>query len=93
MGLPTVRYKVSLAFSGIEEIKLKRLELNQEIEKEEHTKKVLEGEISQLQVKLDTVNTSLKKKINLKENYDRAIQESESAYMQVICLGKPNYKI
>ncbi|KAK9510193.1 hypothetical protein O3M35_005030 [Rhynocoris fuscipes] len=68
----------------IEQIKVKRYELIQEIEKEELIKAELETELSSVKRKLDEVNISLSKKLTLKQNFDLAISESEATYMKIV---------
>ncbi|BES88374.1 Sjogren syndrome nuclear autoantigen 1 [Nesidiocoris tenuis] len=68
----------------IEQIKLKRCEIAIEVEQEEIIRHDLEKQIRELQTKLDAVNASISHKVELKNNYDRAVKESESAYMKIL---------
>lgn len=67
-----------------EELKEKREIINQEIAKEEEQKAQLQKEIALLTERLHQVNESLNKKLVTKQEYDRTLSETESAYMKIL---------
>ena len=68
---------------GIEQLKIKKQELGEEIKHEEDIKNELESQLQQLQTKLDGVSSNIKRKRNLLNSCDIAIKEAESAFMKV----------
>ena len=76
---------VSSFSPGIEDLCTKRDELQRQILAEEEEKAKLQNDIRILTEKLAKVNESLAKKISSRNEYDKTIAETESAYMRV-CL-------
>lgn len=64
-------------------MKLRRTELQVQIDSQEEEKNNLQREIEKLSYKLTQLNESLAKRIAARNDYDRTIAETESAYMKV----------
>lgn len=69
--------------SGIEELFLKRDELNKQIQQEEEEKTRLQHDIRVLTEKLNRVSESLDHRLTTRSELDRTIAETEAAYMKV----------
>ncbi|XP_032675027.1 Sjoegren syndrome nuclear autoantigen 1 homolog isoform X1 [Odontomachus brunneus] len=67
----------------LEEMKLKRAELQAQIESQEEEKNNLQREIEKMSCKLTLLNDSLAKRIGVRNEYDRTIADTETAYMKV----------
>lgn len=70
-------------FEGIEDLCTKRDELQRQILVEEDEKSKLQNDIRILTEKLAKVNESLAKKISSRNEYDKMIADTETAYMKV----------
>jgi Sjoegren syndrome nuclear autoantigen 1 len=68
---------------GLEELKERKEQLTRQIEKEEDEKQRTEKEIAILTEKLNRLNDSLAKKHNARDEFDKTIRESESAFSKV----------
>ena len=68
----------------LEEMKLRRTELQAEIESQEEEKNHLQREIEKLSYKLTRLNDSLTKKIAVRNEYDRTITDTETAYVKIL---------
>lgn len=66
-------------------MKLRRTELEAEIKSQEDEKNHLQREIEKLSYKLTHINDSLTKRIAVRNEYDRTIADTETAYIKV-CL-------
>lgn len=64
-------------------MKSRRTELQSQIESQEEEKTRLQQEIEKMSYKLTRVNDSLAKKITVRNEYDRTIAETETAYVKV----------
>ncbi|XP_015178552.1 PREDICTED: Sjoegren syndrome nuclear autoantigen 1 homolog isoform X1 [Polistes dominula] len=71
-------------FQGLEEMKLKRAELQSQIESQEEEKNNLQREIEKMSHKLTRLNDSLAKRVAVRNEYDRTIAETETAYMKIL---------
>ena len=69
--------------TGIEDLCGKRDDLHKQILDEEEEKKKIQNDIRILTEKLSKVNESLSKKMASRNEFDRTIAETESAYMKV----------
>lgn len=69
--------------TGLENMKLRRAELQTEIDTQEEEKTNLQREIEKMSYKLTRINDSLGKRICVRNEYDRTIADTESAYMKV----------
>ena len=69
--------------SGIEDLCTKRDELQKQILVEEEEKAKLQNDIRILTEKLAKLNEGLAKKISSRNEYDKMIAETETAYMKV----------
>ena len=74
---------IYIYFLGIEDLCTKRDELQRQILVEEEEKGKLQNDIRILTEKLAKVNESLAKKISSRNEYDKMIAETETAYMKV----------
>lgn len=72
-----------LSSSGIEELHLKRDELNRQIRQEEEEKERLQHDIQVLSDKLSRVNESLSQRHAARAAFERTIAETETAYTKV----------
>lgn len=68
---------------GVEELINKRDDLHKQIVEEEEEKRKLENDLRILAEHLAKVNESLTRKILAQNEYDKAIAETEHAYMKV----------
>lgn len=73
----------NLKIAGLEELKVKRNEIADVVNKEELEKKAVEKEIRILQNQLSKINSNLQKHKTLQENYDRAILDAEVGFKKV----------
>lgn len=64
-------------------MKLKRAELQSQIESQEEEKNKLQREIEKMSSKLTKLNDSLAKKITIRNEYDRTLADTEAAYVKV----------
>lgn len=64
-------------------MKLRRMELQTQIESQEDEKNSLQREIEKLSYKLTRLNDSLTKRIAVRNEYDRTIADTETAYIKV----------
>lgn len=75
--------KKKFVFLDLEEMKLKRLDLQTHIESQEEEKNNLQREIEKMSCKLTQLNDSLTKRITVRNEYDRIIADTEAAYVKV----------
>jgi len=75
-------------FSGINDLCGKRDELHKQILQEEEEKQKLQNDIRILTERLAKVNESLSKKMASRNEFDKTIAETESAYMKVCSVHK-----
>lgn len=68
----------------LEELCENRLKLQKEIEKDEREKQLLDSQLTQLTAKINAIDASLAKKVETKNEYDRTIRETETAYMKIL---------
>merc|ERR1711915_151851 len=68
----------------IEDLRLKREEVNRSILKDEEDKARIQKELSALTDQLSVLNTNLQRKIQARNEYDKTIQETEAAYMKIL---------
>ncbi|EFN82977.1 Sjoegren syndrome nuclear autoantigen 1 [Harpegnathos saltator] len=68
----------------LEEMKLRRTELQAQIESQEEEKNNLQREIEKMSCKLTLLNDSLAKRIAVKNEFDRTIADTETAYMKIL---------
>ena len=68
---------------GIEDLCTKRDELHRQILIEEEEKAKIQHDLRILTERLAKVNESLAKKITARNEYDRTVSETETAYMKV----------
>ncbi|XP_053978979.1 microtubule nucleation factor SSNA1-like [Hylaeus volcanicus] len=68
----------------LEEMKSNRMELQAQIESQEEEKNNLQREIESLSYKLTRLNDSLTKKIAVRNEYDRTISDTETAYIKIL---------
>ena len=68
----------------LEEMKSRRTELQTEIELQEEDKNHLQREIEKLSYKLTRLNDSLTKRIAVRNEYDRTIADTETAYIKIL---------
>lgn len=65
-------------------MKLRRAELQAQIESQEEEKNNLQREIEKMSYKLTRLNDSLAKRIAVRNEYDRTIADTETAYMKIL---------
>ncbi|XP_039312658.1 Sjoegren syndrome nuclear autoantigen 1 homolog isoform X2 [Solenopsis invicta] len=65
-------------------MKLRRAELQDQIESQEEEKNNLQCEIEKLSCKLTQLNDSLAKRITVRNEYDRTIADTEAAYVKIL---------
>lgn len=65
-------------------MKLRRTELQAQIESQQEEKNNLQREIEKMSYKLTRVNDSLAKRIAVRNEYDRTIADTETAYMKIL---------
>ena len=68
----------------IEDLRDKREEINRQIIKEEEDKAKIQKDIAVLSERLAIINESLVRKGQARSEYDRTLQETESAYMKIL---------
>ncbi|XP_054015172.1 microtubule nucleation factor SSNA1-like [Hylaeus anthracinus] len=68
----------------LEEMKSNRTELQAQIESQEEEKNNLQREIESLSYKLTRLNDSLTRKIAVRNEYDRTISDTETAYIKIL---------
>ncbi|XP_029673442.1 Sjoegren syndrome nuclear autoantigen 1 homolog [Formica exsecta] len=68
----------------LEEMKLRRAELQSQIVSQEEEKNNLQREIEKMSCKLTHLNDSLAKRIAVRNEYDRTIADTETAYMKIL---------
>ncbi|KAL9652746.1 hypothetical protein ABK040_010779 [Willaertia magna] len=68
----------------IEELRLRRDDMNKQIMKEEEDKQRIQNEIRILSEKLNRLNEGLSRKIQAKQEYERTLQETEAAYNKIL---------
>lgn len=68
----------------LEEMKLRRTELQAQIESQEEEKNNLQKEIERMSCKLTRLNDSLAKRIAVRNEYDKTIADTETAYMKIL---------
>lgn len=73
-----------IKFQGIEDLCSKRDDLQRQIMTEEEEKHKLQNDIRVLSEKLAKVNENLAKKISARNEFDKTIAETESAYMKIL---------
>ncbi|XP_065186882.1 microtubule nucleation factor SSNA1-like isoform X2 [Sycon ciliatum] len=70
--------------TGIEDLCTKRDELHRQILIEEEEKAKIQHDIRILTERLAKVNESLAKKMAARNDYDRTVSETETAYMKIL---------
>ena len=70
--------------SCLEELKESKATLDSQISGMEQEKYSIEKQLGVLTEKLSKVNERLNKKVEARSEYDRAIQETESAYLKIL---------
>ncbi|KAK4880051.1 hypothetical protein RN001_008197 [Aquatica leii] len=68
----------------LEQLKIKRNELQDLINQEENDKSILEKNLKALQDKLQKLNTSLVQHQKLRDNYDQTIQDTETGFKKIL---------
>ncbi len=68
----------------IENIRLGREDLHDEVVKDEDEKHQIETEISQLTERLNNLTDALMKKYEARDEFDRTILETEQAFMRIL---------
>nr|XP_012233706.1 PREDICTED: Sjoegren syndrome nuclear autoantigen 1 homolog isoform X2 [Linepithema humile] len=68
----------------LEEMKVRRAELQAQIEAQEEEKNGLQREIEKMSCKLTHLNDSLAKRIAIRNELDRTIADSELAYIKIL---------
>ncbi|XP_011049805.1 PREDICTED: Sjoegren syndrome nuclear autoantigen 1 homolog isoform X1 [Acromyrmex echinatior] len=68
----------------LEEMKVRRFELQAQIESQEEEKNNLQREIEKMSCKLTQLNDSLTKRITIRNEYDRTIADTEAAYVKIL---------
>ncbi|XP_015592633.1 Sjoegren syndrome nuclear autoantigen 1 homolog [Cephus cinctus] len=68
----------------IDELKTTRTNLQVQIDSEEEEKKTLEKEVERMTHKINQLSESLTKKAAARNDYDRTIRETESAYTKLL---------
>ncbi|XP_011691026.1 PREDICTED: Sjoegren syndrome nuclear autoantigen 1 homolog isoform X2 [Wasmannia auropunctata] len=68
----------------LEEMKLRRSELQAQIESQDEEKNNLHREIEKMSCKLTQLNDSLAKRIAVRNEYDRTIADTEAAYVKIL---------
>ncbi|XP_066466868.1 microtubule nucleation factor SSNA1 [Tiliqua scincoides] len=68
----------------IEDLCIKREELNKQIRQEEEEKTKLQNDIRILTEKLARVNETLARKMASRNEFDKTIAETEAAYMKIL---------
>mmetsp|Transcript_21458 Transcript_21458/g.27924 ORF Transcript_21458/g.27924 Transcript_21458/m.27924 type:complete len:123 (+) Transcript_21458:68-436(+) len=68
----------------IEDLREKREEVNRAILKEEEEKAKIQKDLSILTDRLSKINEALARKVQARNEYDKTIQETETAYMKIL---------
>ena len=68
----------------IENIRVGRDDLHEEIQKDEEEKNTIEVEIANLTERLSVLSDALIKKYEAQEEFDRTIQDTEQAFMKIL---------
>ncbi|XP_076282801.1 microtubule nucleation factor SSNA1 [Lasioglossum baleicum] len=68
----------------LEDMKAKRGELQVQIDSQEEEKNNLQREIEKLSYKLTRLNDSLSQRIAVRNEYDRTIADTETAYVKIL---------
>lgn len=68
----------------VEELRYRRAVLQDQISKEETEKRALQAQIHTLSDTLTRINEGLAKKIQMKEEYERIIVETDKAYQKIL---------
>ncbi|XP_031830407.1 microtubule nucleation factor SSNA1 [Nomia melanderi] len=68
----------------LEDMKIRRTELQTQIEAQEEEKNNLQREIENLSYKLTRLNDSLSKRIAVRNEYDKTIADTETAYIKIL---------
>lgn len=68
----------------LEEMKYRRVELQKQIESQEEEKKNLQVEIERMSHKLTKLNDGLVKRIAVRNEYDRTITDTETAFVKIL---------
>jgi len=68
----------------LEDLCQRRQRLQKEIDQDTVLLKQVEQEVAKLTAKMNTLQTSLNKKIQTKGEYDRTIKEGEANYMKIL---------
>lgn len=68
----------------LEDMKLRRSALQSQIVSQEEEKSNLQSEIEKMSCKLTHLNDSLAKRIAVRNEYDRTIADTETAYMKIL---------
>ncbi|KAG5345865.1 SSNA1 protein, partial [Acromyrmex heyeri] len=79
----TARFRLT-PLKGLEEMKVRRFELQAQIESQEEEKNNLQREIEKMSCKLTQLNDSLTKRITIRNEYDRTIADTEAAYVKIL---------
>ncbi|XP_018356818.1 PREDICTED: Sjoegren syndrome nuclear autoantigen 1 homolog isoform X1 [Trachymyrmex septentrionalis] len=79
----TARFRLT-PLKGLEEMKLKRSQLQSLIQSQEEEKNNLQIEIEKMSHQLTYLNDSLTKKIAIRNEFDRAITETETAFIKIL---------
>jgi septal ring factor EnvC (AmiA/AmiB activator) len=74
---------ITLNFTGIEDMKRKRSELQQLIDEQEDEKITLQREFEKMSFRLAQINASLSQMTAARSEYDQTIAETEAAYTKV----------
>ncbi|XP_033210361.1 Sjoegren syndrome nuclear autoantigen 1 homolog isoform X2 [Belonocnema kinseyi] len=65
-------------------MKMRRMDLQAQIDAEEEEKNNLQREIEKMSYKLTRLNDSLSKRIAVRNEYDRTIADTETAYVKIL---------
>ena len=68
----------------IDNIRVGRDDLHEEIIKDEEEKQMIESEIAALTERLNVISDGLLKKYEAQEEFDRTINETEQAFMKIL---------
>ncbi|KYM96222.1 Sjoegren syndrome nuclear autoantigen 1 like protein, partial [Cyphomyrmex costatus] len=77
-------FEKKIVLLGLEEMKIRRSELQAQIESQEEEKNNLQREIEKMSCKLTQLNDSLAKRITVRNEYDRTIADTEAAYVKIL---------
>lgn len=70
--------------AGIEDLREKREEINQQITDEEDEKSKVQSDLTVLSKRLTTLNDSIARKVAARNDYDKTIHETEAAYLKIL---------